>query len=97
VSRGEVVRANQPLGTIGATRVNGGYTPHLHFGVRDGRMAESGRVLAQMNINGQPVTLKILEATEKTLRLSGAGESPDLVNIHIQDKTFELRKNNGDF
>jgi hypothetical protein len=31
------------------------------------------------------------------LRLSGADQSFDRVNIHIQDKTFELRKVDGDF
>jgi murein DD-endopeptidase MepM/ murein hydrolase activator NlpD len=92
VSRGDTVRANQPLGTIGATRVNGGYKPHLHFGVRDGRMAESGRALVQVNVNGQVATLKIREVTEESVLLTGAEELPDRVNIFVQDKTFELRK-----
>jgi murein DD-endopeptidase MepM/ murein hydrolase activator NlpD len=48
VNVGDEVRAGQQIGTIGTTKVNGGYKPHLHLGVRDGRMAEVGRKLVLM-------------------------------------------------
>ena len=42
-----MVTAGQPLGTIGKQnpKINGGYKPHLHFGIRDGRLGHVGMSL----------------------------------------------------
>lgn len=42
VKAGDIVQAGQMIATIGRqhARINGGYEPHLHFGVRQGRNAE---------------------------------------------------------
>ncbi len=44
VNAGELVTAGQPIGTIGkqSPQINGGYKPHLHFGVREGRLGTIG-------------------------------------------------------
>jgi murein DD-endopeptidase MepM/ murein hydrolase activator NlpD len=97
VSVGDLVRAGQPLGTIGNARVNGGYKPHLHFGVRDGRMAENGRVLLQANVNGQVATLRIRDVTEKVVTLDDVKGVPDTVKIFVRDKAFELKRKDGRF
>ncbi len=47
VAVGDIVSAGQQVGVIGKQhpQINGGYAPHVHFGVREGRMAEVGAVL----------------------------------------------------
>ena len=94
VSKGDIVKMGQPIGRIGNTRVNGGYKPHLHFGVRDGRMAEKGRDLVGVNINGQNATLKIEDVKDEVLVLSGAESLPDQFQLFVGDQTFEVRKRN---
>ena len=88
VKPGDIVQAGQQIGTIGRKHVsiNGGYDPHLHFGVRDGRLAELGAALMQVRIDGKPlplrigtvekdrVTLKAAQATTRNLQLRIAGE-----------------------
>ncbi len=46
---GDIVQAGQPIGTIGRRKVNGGYSPHLHFGVGRGRLAEEGMTLFSLH------------------------------------------------
>jgi murein DD-endopeptidase MepM/ murein hydrolase activator NlpD len=65
VKAGDVVRAGQQIGMIGTTQVNGGYKPHLHLGVREGRMAEVGRKLVLMIADGTGSALEIAEVKEK--------------------------------
>jgi murein DD-endopeptidase MepM/ murein hydrolase activator NlpD len=92
VSAGDVVRAGQQIGTIGTTRVNGGYKPHLHFGVRQGRMAEVGRMLAVLSIEGKQVPLRIAELREDEIVLDGAEELPERMHLTIDDQTFEISR-----
>ena len=77
VKVGDIVRAGQQLGTIGTTRVNGGYKPHLHFAVREGRMAEVGRKLMPIVIEGKQARLTIEKVEDDKLTLSGGDELPE--------------------
>jgi hypothetical protein len=95
VKAGDIVRVGQPIGTIGTARVNGGYKPHLHFGVRPGRMVEAGRKLIDMNFNGRRLALTIVEVGEDKLLLSGGEELPERVGIAFGDETFELVRRDG--
>ena len=95
VSLGDVVKAGQQIGTIGSARVNGGYKPHLHFGVRNGRMAASGGELMTVNVNGRRAPLKIRDLTAEVVVVTGAEELPDQLQLSIGGKTFELRKRDG--
>jgi murein DD-endopeptidase MepM/ murein hydrolase activator NlpD len=70
VSQGDIVRKGQPIGTIGATRVNGGYKPHLHFGVRRGRILEKGRPFIAVNVTGTPALFKIDDVTKENITLT---------------------------
>ena len=47
VKVGDLVVAGQPIGTIGkqSPTINGGYKPHLHFGVREDRIGHTGMKL----------------------------------------------------
>jgi len=67
VSVGDVVKLGQQIGTIGkAGQENGGYKPHLHFGLRDGRMHEPGTMLMAVIQDGKtwPVALASVSETE---------------------------------
>lgn len=95
VSQGEIVRAGQPIGTIGATRVNGGYKPHLHFGVRSGRMLEKGRPFIAANITGAPALLKIDEVTDGQVTLTGGENLPERFQLTWNDKSFDFQSEQG--
>jgi murein DD-endopeptidase MepM/ murein hydrolase activator NlpD len=92
VKAGDVVRAGQQIGTIGTSRVNGGYKPHLHFGVREGRMAEVGRTLVVLTIHGKQVPLRIAELREDVVVLAGAENLPERMNLNINGRKFEISR-----
>ena len=70
VKMGDVVKAGQQVGTIGAKSpyVNGGYTPHVHLGVRDGRLAEPGCTLLFLD-GASTKPLKLLAVGEDEIEL----------------------------
>jgi murein DD-endopeptidase MepM/ murein hydrolase activator NlpD len=92
VAAGDVVQAGQQIGTIGATRVNGGYKPHLHFGVREGRMAAVGRKLLVMTMDGKPTTLEIAELRDDNIVLTGASDWPDQLQMGLDGRKFKIGK-----
>lgn len=66
VKAGDIVGAGEQIGTIGRQhlRVNGGYKPHLHLGIRKGRIAEEGSPLLQLAVNGRRCEI-VLVALDK--------------------------------
>ena len=95
VKSGDAARAGQQIGTIGTARVNGGYKPHLHFGVREGRMAEKGRKLIDLTVNGKPTSLRIAEMREDAIVLSGADELPEGLQLNLNGQAFDVRRREG--
>jgi murein DD-endopeptidase MepM/ murein hydrolase activator NlpD len=94
VALGDIVQTGQPIGAIGSKRVNGGYLPHLHFGVRTGRIVEKVRALMPVSVGGRITTLRIQDFTEERLVLTGGGELPDRLRLDVAGKDFELQKRN---
>jgi murein DD-endopeptidase MepM/ murein hydrolase activator NlpD len=92
VKAGDIVQARQQIGTIGPTNVNGGYKPHFHFGVRQGRMAEKGRKLVVMMIIGKASQFEILELRKDTIVLSGAGNLPDQLQVGQDGRKIQIAK-----
>lgn len=92
VNVGDEVRAGQQIGTIGTTKVNGGYKPHLHLGVRDGRMAEVGRKLVLMLMLGKATILEIAAVREDAIVLRGAEELPNELQMGLDGRKFAVRK-----
>jgi murein DD-endopeptidase MepM/ murein hydrolase activator NlpD len=76
VKAGDIVQAGQQIGAVGATRVNGGYKPHLHLGIRAGRMAEVGRKLLLMTTDGHATQMQITALHEDKIEISGAANLP---------------------
>jgi murein DD-endopeptidase MepM/ murein hydrolase activator NlpD len=92
VNVGDVVQAGQQIGTIGTTRVNGGYKPHLHLGVREGRMAAVGRKLLVMTMDGKPTQFEIAELRDESIVLTGARVLPDQLQMGLDGRRFKISK-----
>lgn len=95
VKAGDVVQAGQQIGTIGRKHVsiNGGYDPHLHFGVREGRSAEVGAALVHLRVDGKPLPLRIVSIEKDPVVVNGApGVSRNLqLRIAGEEFTFEAK------
>jgi murein DD-endopeptidase MepM/ murein hydrolase activator NlpD len=84
VKAGEVVEAGQPIGFIGRQhkQVNGGYKPHLHFGVREGRLVERGATLVDMiDREGKRASVKIAEIGQQETEVEVPEGAPDAFDI----------------
>jgi hypothetical protein len=83
VNQGDLVRAGQQIGTIGAKHaaINGGYTPHLHFGMRRGRLAEPGCTLLQLTGAGRRVSVKLVTVSEDEIEFEMSPDIPGLREI----------------
>jgi murein DD-endopeptidase MepM/ murein hydrolase activator NlpD len=92
VNVGDVVQAGQQIGTIGTTRVNGGYKPHLHLGVREGRMAAVGRKLLVMTMDAAPTQLEIAELRDDNIVLTGAKDLPEQLQMGLDGRKFKISK-----
>jgi murein DD-endopeptidase MepM/ murein hydrolase activator NlpD len=91
VKAGEVVQVGQQIGTVGTTRVNGGYKPHLHFGVRDGRLAEVGRKLLLMT-DGHGVQMQITAVHDGKVEVSEATNLPAELVMGLDGRKIEVEK-----
>jgi murein DD-endopeptidase MepM/ murein hydrolase activator NlpD len=90
VQPGDIVTAGQQIGTIGRKHleINGGYDPHVHFGIRQGRAAEAGAVLMHLRVDDQrvPLRIKSLDADQIAVELpAAAGRN---VNVRIAGELF---------
>ena len=78
---GEIVQAGQPIGTIGQRQVNGGYSPHLHFGVRQGRLAEEGMTLFRLHGDDKAALVSLAALGEEQIRIDAPDPVPDGLQI----------------
>lgn len=99
VRAGDVVTAGQVIGTIGkeAGDVNGGYKPHLHFAVHEGRYFEPGMPLFQLNVDGEKVSVRLAELGEEELRATLSAEVPDLDFEWRNGQTLSLRRDGDEY
>ncbi len=79
VHTGDIVMAGQLIGHIGrkSPLINGGYEPHLHFGVRTTLMGRHGMPFMQIPIGGKPELIKVDEVGETTTSLLVPPGTPD--------------------
>jgi murein DD-endopeptidase MepM/ murein hydrolase activator NlpD len=94
VKAGDFVQAGQQIGTVGATRVNGGYKPHLHLGVRAGRMAEVGRKLLLMTLDGHATQMEIATAHDDKVEITGATNLPAELVMGLDGRKIAVEKQN---
>jgi murein DD-endopeptidase MepM/ murein hydrolase activator NlpD len=90
VKAGDVVRAGQQIGTIGTSRVNGGYKPHMHLGVRAGRIAEAGRKMIDVAVNGKALPLQIVELRDDTVVFKASSDFPERLRLNVNGRDFEI-------
>lgn len=95
VKVGDIVKAGQQIGTMGTTRVNGGYKPHLHFGVRTGRMLEVGRRLVMLNVGDKKTALSIAKIEGDKVELAGGSDLLPITKITIDHIDFEITNHDG--
>ena len=71
VEAGDVVEAGQPIGTIGRKhpRINGDFDPHVHFAVRQGRLAEPGCTLMILLVDGRTHSLNLVAVEEDEIEV----------------------------
>lgn len=96
VQPGDIVTAGQQIGTIGRrhVQVNGNYDPHLHFGVRKGRIAEVGAVLLTTSRDTKEgIVLKALGEEEIELQLPPTMHTP--TRLRVGGKDYAIRDRNG--
>jgi murein DD-endopeptidase MepM/ murein hydrolase activator NlpD len=110
VKVGDVVEVGTQIGEIGRQSpfINGGYKPHLHFGVREGRFAEEGMTLFQLaTATGRsPVRLARLGEEEIELAIPEAimpetttpeATTPRIIKLTLQGEEFSLAPKGGKF
>ena len=96
VAVGDVVEAGQMIGAIGkAGRENGGYKPHLHFGVRVGRMIEPGCTLLTVFHDGKSTPITVVDLNETEVELRTQRPLATLVNLQFEGRTFPITRRDG--
>jgi murein DD-endopeptidase MepM/ murein hydrolase activator NlpD len=97
VVAGDIVKAGQQIGAIGPNnpRINGGYNPHLHFGVREGRVAEVGAVLMRMLVDGEPHDIKIASLSEDYMELAPSPALAGSLTLRMKGEAFSLEQREG--
>ncbi len=93
VAVGDIVHAGEMIGAVGQHRVeNGGFKPHLHFGIRAGRMFELERVIFTVGTQGQTDTVKLVNLDEKQAELETPSYFPLPLEINLYGHRFTIEK-----
>ncbi len=94
---GDSVSAGQQIGTIGRNhrRINGGFKPHLHFGIRSGRLIEIGATFAVFQINGQNRSIKLQAVLDAEIEVELSDPSLRLGQLELNGKVFDFDYRDG--
>jgi murein DD-endopeptidase MepM/ murein hydrolase activator NlpD len=96
VAAGDVVQAGQMIGTIGRPGIeNGGYKPHLHFAIREGRKAEVGSEILSMIVNGQKKSIKLKALDEQEIEVEADENIPANLKLRFGKREFALTRRDG--
>jgi murein DD-endopeptidase MepM/ murein hydrolase activator NlpD len=100
VKVGDVVEAGTQIGEIGrqSPLINGGYKPHLHFGVREGRMVEEGMTLLRLTTASGRWPVRVARLGEEEIELEVPEASrPQTINFKLQEEEYSLTPREGKF
>jgi murein DD-endopeptidase MepM/ murein hydrolase activator NlpD len=96
VAAGDVVQAGQMIGTIGRSGVeNGGYKPHLHFAIREGRKVEVGSEIFTFIVNGKKTPIKVAAMNEQEVEVEADDSIPGDFKFRFGEQEFALTKRDG--
>lgn len=97
VARGDLVTGGQQIGTIGrnAAIVNGGYEPHLHFAIREGAWYEPDDRFMQLQVQGEPTAVRIVELGEQRTRVSLTPDPGIDFTMTVQGERIEMSGEGG--
>lgn len=89
---GDIVTAGQMIGTIGRQHasINGGYKPHVHLGIRTGRMAEIGAMLFTVRLGGERHEATITDLDEEFVSVSLSGRVRLPMKVSFGGQEFEV-------
>ena len=99
VQTGDIVKTGQQIESIGkkTPRINGGYNPHLHFGVRKGRKVTQGMKLAEIVANGERRPVTIVQLNEDEIQIDLPASVPDGFALRVRNATIRLTKRSDKF
>jgi murein DD-endopeptidase MepM/ murein hydrolase activator NlpD len=94
VQEGTVVRGGQTIGTVGRSGVeNGGYKPHLHFGIREGRRFEEGDTLLSIQFQGESLPIRAVKLANAEIEIAADRELPE--KVQLAEQQFEIATRDG--
>jgi murein DD-endopeptidase MepM/ murein hydrolase activator NlpD len=93
---GDVVQAGQMIGTIGRPGIeNGGYKPHLHFAIREGRKVEVGSEIFPSMVSGKKTSIKVTALDEQEIEVEIDESISANFKIRFGDQEFVLTERAG--
>ena len=96
VSVGDIVQAGQVIGMVGRKGIeNGGYNPHLHFGIREGRMFEPGANLVTLHVDGKPSPVKLASLREDEVEIEYDESLPESLSISAHNQNYSSSTRDG--
>ncbi len=91
VNAGDIVQAGQVIGTVAKSKLeNGGFDPHLHFAIRDGRMFEPGCELFDVRSEGKRAAVKLIDLAETQLEVELPEGAPPNLQIGPTGSSFSV-------
>ncbi|HTU25040.1 MAG TPA: M23 family metallopeptidase [Pirellulales bacterium] len=96
VAAGDVVAAGQMIGAIGKSGIeNGGYKPHLHFGIRTGRLAEPGAEIFASVFAGQKAAIRLVALDENEVEVAVDEAIPLPFTLQLAGREFTIASRGG--
>ena len=88
--------AGQAIGAVGRAGVeNGGYKPHLHFGIREGRRVEEGDTLLSIQVGGESFPIRLVKLGETEIEIAADRRLPE--RVQLLGHMFEITNREGKY
>jgi murein DD-endopeptidase MepM/ murein hydrolase activator NlpD len=96
VKTSDLVEAGQEIGEIGRKGViNGGFDPHLHFGVHEGRLGEEGVPLFVLQQEGESITVTLAKLDPTQIEITVPAENTRPARLTVNGEVFPITTREG--